>query len=301
MALIKVTPESRQHLVDRAQKRFKCSGKDASQYIDSFIKVLQDQAPNDWRFTHSPVARFLVYDEKSGFRFLGRTYRDTGQDFLNTLKQTTLPDKSPPTQHQKLIKELAHQYLHLLQDADVVIVHELKTIYSKDKDLAELKHSYRVIHQDLSHLIPVDARRIATRPNAIVTKDSELWVRQNEWIKIPQDVDYLLFQQLTREGVDKSSVRIYSHDRNGNMELLSYNAPHRRQVPPLRPGLPDGLHTESYWNLPTCVDAVYLDLKYKSEQFPVSLTEEESLLKFRIELIIDYLKEEFGWKREEKF
>jgi len=39
-----------------------------------------------------------------------------------------------------------------------------------------------------------------------------------------------------------------------------------------------------------------LDLKYKSEQFPASLTEEESLLKFRIELIIDYLKGELGWR-----
>ena len=297
MAHIRVTPESRKHLIDRAQQRFSCSRENASQYINSFIKVLRYQAPDDWRFTHSPVARFLIYDEKSGFRFLGRTYRDTGRDFLNELKQTTLPGESLPSEHhQKLIQKLARQYLDLLQDPAATIVHELKTIYSRDKDLSELKHSYRAARQDLPHLIPVDTKRIATRPNAIVTGDGELWVRQNEWIKIPQDVDYLLFQRLTRKGVDKSSVRLYSHDRNGNMKLVPSNAPRRGQVLPSRPELPAGLHTGSYWSLPTRIDAIYLDLKYKAENFPASLTAKESLLKFRIELIINHLKGELGWK-----
>ena len=40
------------------------------------------------------------------------------------------------------------------------------------------------------------------------------------------------------------------------------------------------------------IDTIYLDLKYKSEKYPISLTKEESLLKFRIEIIINYLKKE---------
>lgn len=43
------------------------------------------------------------------------------------------------------------------------------------------------------------------------------------------------------------------------------------------------------------IDTIYLDLKYKSEKFPISLTEEELLLKFPIELVINFLKIEMGW------
>ncbi len=43
------------------------------------------------------------------------------------------------------------------------------------------------------------------------------------------------------------------------------------------------------------IDTIYLDLKYKSEKFPLSLTEEELLLKYRIELVINFLKMEMGW------
>ena len=42
------------------------------------------------------------------------------------------------------------------------------------------------------------------------------------------------------------------------------------------------------------IDTIYLDLKYKSEKFPISLTKEDSLLKFRIEIIINYLNKEMG-------
>jgi len=107
MAIIKITKESRKHLICRAQQRFKCSPEDATKYIDSFIKVLKNQSPDDWRFNRSPVAKFLIYDQISGFRILGRTYRDLGKDFLEKLKVTKLVVNSSEKEHQKVIQKLA--------------------------------------------------------------------------------------------------------------------------------------------------------------------------------------------------
>jgi hypothetical protein len=107
MATIKITKESRKHLICRAQQRFKCPPEDATKYIDSFIKVLKNQSPDDWRFTRSPVAKFIIYDQKSGFHVLGRTYRNVGRDFLERLKTTNLAKDSPEKEHQKVIQKLA--------------------------------------------------------------------------------------------------------------------------------------------------------------------------------------------------
>jgi hypothetical protein len=295
MAIIKITEESRNHLVNRAQQRFDCQPKDAIKYIEKFIEVLKNQSPDDWRFTRSPVAKFLIYDQKSGFHILGRTYRDIGKDFLEKLKVAKIAVNSPEKEHQKLIQKLAQEYLEIIQNPNAEIIHELKTIYSKDKDIGELKHSYKSARLDLSHLIPINARRIATRPNAIVTENNELWVRQNELIKIPQEIDYLLFERLTKEGIDKSYVHIYTHDFNGNIKLLQEYQVSKEPIYFSKSEFPGDFHTASYWALPTYIDTIYLDLKYRSEKFPISLTKEESLLKFRIEVILHYLKEEMKW------
>jgi len=55
MAHIELSEKSREHMIYRAKKRFKCSDKDSNHYIDNFIIVLGDQSPGDWRFTKSPV------------------------------------------------------------------------------------------------------------------------------------------------------------------------------------------------------------------------------------------------------
>jgi len=295
MAIINIAKESRKHLICRAQQRFNCPPEDAAKYIDNFIEVLKNQSPDDWRFTRSPVAKFLICDEKSGFRILGRTYRDIGKDFLERLKITKLNVNSPGREHQKVIQKLVQEYLKIIQDPNAKIIHELKTIYSKDKDIGELKYSYKSTRINLAHLIPINAKRIATRPNAIVTESDELWVRQSELIKIPQEIDYLLFECLTKEGIDKSYVHIYAHDFNGNVKLYQKYQAAKEPIYLPKLKLSGTLHTASYWALPTYIDTIYLDLKYRSEKFPISLTEEESLLKFRIELIINYLKEEMEW------
>ena len=298
MAIIKITEESRKHLVNRAQQRFNCQPKDAAEYIENFIEVLENQSPDDWRFTRSPVAKFIIYDQKSSFRILGRTYRDVGKDFLEKLKILKFIKNSPEKEHQEAIRILAQEYLAIIQGPDAKIIHELKTIYSKDKDIGELKNSYKSARIDLSHLIPINARRIATRPNAIVTENNELWVRQKELIKIPQEIDYLFFERLTKEGIDKSYVYIYSHDFSGNIKLHQKYQTGKGPIYLFKSKLSEDLHTASYWSLPTYIDTIYLDLKYRAEKYPLSLTEEESLLKFRIELIINYLKKEMEWSNK---
>ena len=295
MAIVNIAKESRKHLICRAQQRFNCPPEDAAKYIDNFIEMLENQSPDDWRFTRSPVAKFLIYDEKSGFRILGRTYRDIGKDFLEKIKITKFIKNSPEKEHQKAIQLFAQEYLAVIQDPNAKIIHELKTIYSKDKDIGELKHSYKSTRIDLSHLIPINVKRIATRPNAIVTKNNELWVRQKELIKIPQEIDYLFFERLTKEGIDRSYVLIYTHDFSGTIKLHQKYQTGKGLIYLFKSKLSEDLHTASYWSLPTYIDTFYLDLKYRAEKYPLSLTEEESLLKFRIELIVNYLKEEMEW------
>jgi len=128
-----------------------------------------------------------------------------------------------------------------------------------------------------------------------VTENNELWVRQKELIKIPQEIDYLFFERLTKEGTDKSYVYIYSHDFSGNIKLHQKYQTGKWPIYLFKSKLSEDLHTASYWSLPTYIDTIYLDLKYRAEKYPLSLTEEESLLKFRIELIINYLKKEMEW------
>jgi len=292
MAIIKITEESRKHLVNRAQQRFNCRPKDAVKYIENFIEVLENQSPDDWRFTRNPVAKFIIYDQKSSFRILGRTYRNVGKDFLEKIKITKFIKNSPEKEHQKAIQILAQEYLAIIQDPDAKIIHELKTIYSKDKNIGELKNTYKSTRIELYHIIPNNAKRIATRPNAIVTENNELWVRQKELIKIPQEIDYLFFEHLTKEGIDKSYIHIYAHDFSGNIKLHQKYQAAKEPIYPPKLKLSGILHTASYWALPTYIDIIYLYLKYRSEKFPISLIEEESLLEFRIELISNYLKEE---------
>jgi len=116
MAIINIAKESRKHLICRAQQRFNCLAEDTVKYIDNFIEVLENQSPDDWRFTRSPVAKFLIYDQKSEFRILGRTYRDIGKDFLEKIKITKFIKNSPEKEHQKIIQKLGQEYIEIIQD-----------------------------------------------------------------------------------------------------------------------------------------------------------------------------------------
>ncbi|HEX3036609.1 MAG TPA: hypothetical protein VHT73_16040 [Thermodesulfobacteriota bacterium] len=289
MAHIIITEENKGHLIDRAKGRFNQSEDAALAHINKIKRILEEQAPEDWRFTRSPVAKFFICDIETDFRILGRTYRDIGREFINELKD--------PKLEQGKIKELVDEYLRLIQIPDTPIYHELKTIYRRGQDISEVKKSYWAARKDLSHVIPVDVKRIAARPNAIITEDEEVWVRQDELLSLSnKDLEYLVFERLTPNGIDKSVIRVYIHDRHGNIKLQG-NMIKQRSSDPIfltRHELPSDFRTASYWSLPTYVDAEYLDLMYKQEHYPTEITADEALLIFRIELINTEVRAQLG-------
>jgi hypothetical protein len=288
VAHITVSDKNMQHLLWRAKERFNKDEGLARSHIERIISVLEKEAPDDWRFTRSPVAKFLILDTETGFRILGRSYRDVGKEIIERLRNPILDTQT--------LNELADEYLMYIGTPNARIVHELKTIYKTGQDISELKHSYRITVRELMHIIPLDAKKIASRPNAVVDGD-ELWVRQKELLSSENpEQEYLFLERLTRQGIDKSLVRIYMHDENGNVKHLEgedfpipYNHPFSKGH-----GLSIRFRSESYWCLPTYVDAYYMDLEYRQRVAPEEITGRETLLTFRIDLIRNRLKERLG-------
>ena len=271
------------HLVERAEGRFNRAKEEAAMCVQRIKKGLEEQAPDDWRFTTSPVARFLIWDESTDFRIVGRTYRDSehGRNVLRELGRPSLK-----------VEALVEEYLRLIREPDARICHELKTILKRGRDITQLKQSYRLARVFLPHVIPIDARRVATRPNAVLTREQELWVRQNELLSLDDDKteEYLVFERLTPRGLDKSTIRICTHDLQGSLEFCESIAGDPSPLYLSRHNLPSAFRTASYWSLPTYVDAVYMDLLYKAERYQEGkaasdLTPEEALLLLRIETL----------------
>ena len=241
MANILVTEKNMEHLLCRAKLRFKKNADLAKSHIDRIISVLKNDAPDDWRFTRSPVAKFLILDTETGFRILGRSYRDVGKDIVERLYSPVLEIKT--------LNKLADEYLMYIGTPNVPIIHELKTIYKAGQDISELKYSYRNAFRELMHIIPLDAKKIAARPNAVID-GNELWVRQQELLGSENpNQEYLFLERLTQEGIDKSLVRVYMHDENGNIEHLDgedFAIPYKHPLSKGH-GLSSMFRSESYW------------------------------------------------------
>jgi hypothetical protein len=287
MAHIIITDSNKEHLLGRANERFNKDEKLAFEHIERIKYVLENESPKDWRFTKRPVAKFLIHDVLTGFRILGRTYRNVGKELIQKLESLELDEKK--------INEIADKYLGILKNYDSDIVHELKTIYKKGEDISDVKHSYTGERRDLVQIILIDAKRVAARPNAII-EDKELWVRQEELLRIDHPDEYLLFNRLTCNGIDKSKVRVYKHDAHGNIkheEKYDYEIDYR-SVPLDHNKISSEFRTSKYWSLPTYLDACYMDLDYKREKYPTSLTEKEALLLFRIEALKEIVRRKLG-------
>lgn len=276
--------KTKSHLIERMKGRFNHSDKEAIDNINRIKEILETQSPEDWRFTTSPIAKFLVWDEKTGLRIVGRTYRDIGDKLAEKMKNPLLFQNKKKAKY--ILYSLQKEYLELIKRPDLKIIHELKTVFSRGQEITEFKHSYRSARIFLPHIIPIDAKRIATRPNAIINKNQKLVSRQNEFLNIGNSKEeFLLFEKLTSQGIDKSIAYIYIHDRNGN---IKFKESFKRASNPLyliSSTLLPHFRTVSYWSLPTYVDAEYLDIKYKKEQFPSKITSEEALFLVRMDMI----------------
>ncbi|MCL0066227.1 hypothetical protein M1N79_05065 [Dehalococcoidia bacterium] len=259
--------KTKQHLLQRAKERFGLSNEEAQGLLQEVKKTLEKEAPSDWRFTVSPSAMFFVAYEpaQKDVRLVGRSYRDCadqGKRIIERLKVSCLSSGD--------MDSTARQYVSLLMNPGCDIYHELKTIYRRGQDMSEEKTIFQTVTSAVTHIVPITAKRVASRPNAIV-KNGEIWVRQREYLNLSSEIgadyqEHLVFERLTRAGIDKSLVHYYTFDKQGN---LKYH--HEVKGIPVsissRPGNRVSGRTQSYWTLPTYVDAVYIDLKYAVEHW----------------------------------
>jgi len=299
MANLIISDESLTHLKKRLIERFPGSGinseDEAEKLVNKVKEIMEKNSPEDWRFTTSPSAKFIIaYGKNFEFRFLGRSYRDLnekGKEIKRTLSKEFLSSEE--------LQKLAAEYRNILFSPNCQIYHELKTVYSHSQDISEEKMIFERIISTLPHTIPITGKRIALRPNALIVSD-ELWVRQGEYFDFSKETnkdyeEYLIFQKLTKEGIDKSKISIYTLNKQGHLKYAGEEIREIKKFPQLNKTCYG--RSQSYWILPTYIDALYMDLIYTKdhwdgdEKYP--LNSKEMLLLARIEKILKIVKESF--------
>jgi hypothetical protein len=253
-------PNELHHALERAIERFHIAPKQARTMLAEVCAAITEQSPQDWRFTASPAAVFMICYEPDtiGCRFIGRTFRDRNEEGRKLIQRLQIKTVSG----EKLIT-CAQAYRQLILSPDCAVFHEMKTCYRGPMDLSEEKRLFARTKELVGHLVLLDEKRIALRPNALVT-GGQLWARQGEFFD-PSAADgdyreYLLFERLTSDGIDKSRHRIYSVNRQGHIRLEGEGGSASVRSPAWARA--SNLRSQSYWMLPTFVDVRYADLQY---------------------------------------
>jgi hypothetical protein len=257
------------HIINQAKERYRIEN--FALILDRVINTLESQAPEDWRFTISPAARFFVVDFESQVKILGFSYRDAGVEVVKEIQQNIIENKIENLEFDRYI----NSYLQNLRDPSKKIIHHLRTAYPKTKgEIGEEKRILTTIKSQISHIIPIQEKKFSARPNAIVMTNGKLWVRQHyNWMDMSNpNKEYFLFEQLTYEGINKSQRKIFSYAINGDVKevctLKGCPNNYGECFPKIKKDdyLSISFKTDSYWTLPTFLDRRLLDLEFRERE-----------------------------------
>lgn len=242
--------------------------------LERVTGALATQAPEDWRFTQSPSARFFVVDLETQVKILGVSYRDWGRNMLKQIQEAIQKDEVADLSQD--IGKFIDSYVEGLYKPDRKIGHELVTAYpQKGGEIGEEKRLFAGIKERLEHAVPLQEKKLAARPNAIVVSRDELWVRQHlNWVNL-QDAnkEFFLFERLTPRGINKCQRKIFSYTSNGIVKeeatITVTSCPQRASVCWLEVQKTDSwqnYRTDAYWTLPTYLDQRLIALDFRDRQ-----------------------------------
>lgn len=274
MAYIKVDNESRDHILKQIKERYPSFN--GEPVLSRMINTLKTQAPDDWRFTISPSARFFVVDRATKVKILGYSYKDFGKDIGQEIQKYIEEDNTSAIYGR--LKQFIKVYIEGLKRIDLDIIHELKTAYPPEEgEIAEEKRIMIKSKEEMSHAILIKEKKFSARPNAVVLGDGEvgeLWVRQSlNWININNpNLEYLYFERLTPQGINKAQRKVFSYDMKGVLIPLDMpGCPQKALVcgPAVDKSVfksPREFRSDTYWMLPTYLDNRYIGLDFRERE-----------------------------------
>lgn len=255
------------HILERLEQRFPQIA-EKEKFLAGVTDCLVENTPPDWRFTESPSSRFFIVEETTGAKFMGLTYRNS--DELSEILERIQSGSSDFPRVMRKVGQYADTYQQEVLRPDLPLLHNIRTVYGKQEKsgtIGEEKRLFEKAREELPHVIPIRARKIAARPNAVITEDRRLWVRQYlNWMSVrPNSPECYLFQPLERTGVHKSCLRIGSYNENGQLKLSPVNnlgcQIRCADLSQIKDSVTSSMRSENYWKVPTNLDRRLLDLQ----------------------------------------
>jgi hypothetical protein len=267
--------------------------------FNRLINTLENNTPGDWRFTESPSSRFFIIDLETSAKFLGLSYRH-GEQTPNIVKQIEDNCHQPEILYRQL-DSFVKRYIDEVKMPNLPVVHVIKTVYGKkNAEIGEEKRLFKEVQQNLFHIIPLKAKKIASRPNALIKEDGSLWVRQYlNWIGMEKgSKEYYLFQPLTSSGIDKNQFSICQFTENGDIKMfpvkkMSCDMPSVSDIKSEifeANGVSNNIRAENYWHVPTYLDRRYIDLDFQARKKALNQTKDIVQYHFIKQIIEDARK-----------
>ena len=249
-----------EHIRQRIELRVPKWRSRADEIVERMVAGLLTHTPRDWRFTTSPSSRFFVADEKSGAKILGLTFRSSphAKEMIEKIQAIA----NDTRELEKWFEDCVDQYIADVNNPGLAVMHHLRTAFGHTGALADEKVLIAQTSDAVAHTLPIQAKKLAARPNVLVIRDGTLCVRQYQSWMSPKhgSSECYVFQPLTEGGVDRTRAVLYSSDSKHRLSRVSDlqvemtdAGPARIQIPPELPELKH-LRSESYWSVPTRFD-----------------------------------------------